>query len=239
VVDANTDGRLDLATTSPEYSATYEPETTPHFVSVAYAGVVLTSGPEPRVTVRGTPTTSAGVCRTNVSGVALRCDVPTLRSGATVTVRFDLASTVIDNCQTTLYFRPSVYSATADRGVNNNAVEFIVRTPACTVTGRDRQPDGSLRGTEGADVICGNDQDDQIFGLGGDDLIYGSRGSDGIEAGAGDDIVYGQNGDDTLLGGDGADLLAGGNGADTIAGGAGVDDCRPEGGPQPPITGRP
>lgn len=149
VVDANTDGRLDLATTSPEYSATYEPETTPHFVSVAYAGVVLTSGPEPRVTVRGTPTTSAGVCRTNVSGVALRCDVPTLRSGATVTVRFDLASTVIDNCQTTLYFRPSVYSATADRGVNNNAVEFIVRTPACTVTGRDRQPDGSLRGPRG------------------------------------------------------------------------------------------
>lgn len=221
----------------------YEPEITPHFVSVAYAGrsvpiadlaltsdcqvvvlpgrgrpctltirnqgpatatgVVLTSGPLPRLAVLGTPTTSAGVCRTNEAGVALRCDVPTLRSGGTVTVRFDLAASVILNDPTYDNFRLVVYSATAARGVDDSAVELRVRTPACTVTGLDRQPDGSLCGTEGADIICGNTEDDPIFGLGGDDLIYGSLGDDVIDRGAG------------------------------------VDDCRPEGGANPPPTGCP
>ena len=55
-------------------------------------------------------------------------------------------------------------------------------------------------GTEGIDLIFGNDQDNLIDGKGGDDIIFG---------GEGDDVIIGGEGDDVILGGDGADILRG------------------------------
>jgi Ca2+-binding RTX toxin-like protein len=55
-------------------------------------------------------------------------------------------------------------------------------------------------GTEGIDLIFGDDQDNLIDGKGGDDIIFG---------GAGDDVIIGGEGDDVLLGGDGSDTLRG------------------------------
>ena len=55
-------------------------------------------------------------------------------------------------------------------------------------------------GTEGIDLIFGNDQDNLIDGKGGDDIIFG---------GEGDDVIIGGEGDDVILGGDGVDILRG------------------------------
>ena len=55
-------------------------------------------------------------------------------------------------------------------------------------------------GTEGIDLIFGDDQDNLIDGKGGDDIIFG---------GAGDDVIIGGEGDDVLLGGDGSDTIRG------------------------------
>jgi Ca2+-binding RTX toxin-like protein len=55
-------------------------------------------------------------------------------------------------------------------------------------------------GTEGIDLIFGDDQDNLIDGKGGDDIIFG---------GSGDDVIIGGEGDDVLLGGDGSDTIRG------------------------------
>jgi hypothetical protein len=62
-------------------------------------------------------------------------------------------------------------------------------------------------GTEGVDIIFGDDRDNLIDGKGGDDIIFG---------GGGDDVLIGGEGDDALIGGDGSDVLRG-DGADQLA----------------------
>ena len=101
----------------------------------------------------------------------------------------------------------------------------------------------TLRGTEGADFICGLLGDDVIYAYGGNDLILGDTttffgnvqapgGNDTIFAGAGDDQVLSGPGNDSVNGGAGDDFIAlaagndvaqGGHGADTIIGGFGND----------------
>lgn len=82
----------------------------------------------------------------------------------------------------------------------------------------DGQPfTGTLRGTDGDDVMVGTSGDDQIFGGGGSDTIC---------AGPGDDVVEGGPGNDYIEGGPGDDQLQGGPGGDTIEGGPGSDDIR-------------
>ncbi len=72
----------------------------------------------------------------------------------------------------------------------------------------------SVVGSEWADGITGNDQDnslvglagaDTIIGAGGDDVLAGGDGNDSLDGGTGDDFLYGGEGDDTLNGGDGFD----------------------------------
>ena len=73
-------------------------------------------------------------------------------------------------------------------------------------------PDQTLSGTAGADVIDGGD---------GDDTIDGGAGGDRLRGGGGDDVIAGGDGADTIHGGNGNDLLRGGNGNDVIVAGDG------------------
>ena len=99
-------------------------------------------------------------------------------------------------------------------------------------------------GTQGADIITGNADDNALIGLAGDDvlhggggadIIWGHLGADTLYGGAGDDIIYGDadlntrdgphyySGADTIYGGDGNDFIYTGLGEDTAYGGPGDD----------------
>ncbi len=87
---------------------------------------------------------------------------------------------------------------------------------------------GTIRGTNGDDIIFGTDYserifarsgDDQICAFAGNDRIYGQRGEDTAFGGGGHDRLYGGNDNDTLVGGSGYDRLYGQNGADQLDGG--------------------
>jgi Ca2+-binding RTX toxin-like protein len=89
-----------------------------------------------------------------------------------------------------------------------------------------------LVGTENADHLEGNIQNDTITGLGGDDtllgadgvdLIDGGPGHDRIDGGFGSDNLTGAAGDDTLLGGRHNDWITPGPGNDSVDGGLGAD----------------
>ncbi|WGI22653.1 Hint domain-containing protein [Amylibacter sp. IMCC11727] len=106
-------------------------------------------------------------------------------------------------------------------------------------------PDGTVHGTDGNDVINpgfvdpqgdtvdGDDGDDDIIEAGdgddvvnageGDDTVFGGEGADSIDGGNGDDVLNGENGDDTIRGRDGEDTLDGGDGDDRLFGGGDND----------------
>lgn len=78
-------------------------------------------------------------------------------------------------------------------------------------------------GTEFADFIYGNYDDNTLIGGDGDDGLYGGYGGDLIEGGLGNDQVDGGDGADHLLGGYGDDELLGRYDNDTLDGGFGND----------------
>ncbi len=91
-------------------------------------------------------------------------------------------------------------------------------------------------GTAFADLITGDDRDNQLVGGAGDDVLVGGGaddtldggvGADRLEGGLGNDVLVGGQGADTMLGGAGDDLFvqgtAGDNVADDIDGGEGLD----------------
>ncbi len=59
---------------------------------------------------------------------------------------------------------------------------------------------GTLRGTDGDDVIVGTSSDDQIFGGPGNDTICAGPGDDSVDGGPGDDQIRGGPGDDSIRG---------------------------------------
>ncbi len=73
----------------------------------------------------------------------------------------------------------------------------------------------SINGTDLADQITGDAQNNNLNGNGGNNVINGGDGNDGISGGAGNDVINGGIGDDFLTGGDGDDTLIGGAGFDT------------------------
>lgn len=93
--------------------------------------------------------------------------------------------------------------------------------PECTIVGTEG-PD-VLDGGSGTDVICGLGGDDLISGGSGSDIIYGGDGNDTIDAGSGADTVYAEDGDDVVDGGSGSDIIDGGAGNDSIEAGPGAD----------------
>ncbi|MEM1281696.1 MAG: pre-peptidase C-terminal domain-containing protein, partial [Cyanobacteria bacterium P01_H01_bin.152] len=89
-------------------------------------------------------------------------------------------------------------------------------------------------GTEDAETLVGEAQDNNIDGLGGDDTIAGGLANDLIVGGPGDDVLRGDlnsrktqdgqpGGDDIIFGGEGNDRIGGKAGDDILSGDAGDD----------------
>ncbi|MBD2156993.1 SBBP repeat-containing protein [Leptolyngbya sp. FACHB-16] len=76
--------------------------------------------------------------------------------------------------------------------------------------------DEILRGTRAAEVINGQDGNDQIFGNGGTDTLLGGTGDDLIYGGSKADHIFGGSGDDTIYGKGGRDVIDSGSGFDRI-----------------------
>ena len=81
----------------------------------------------------------------------------------------------------------------------------------------------NIAGSNSADTLTGNAENNEINGLGGNDLISGGGGNDMLVGGGGEDIIVGGDGDDQLLGGTQIDILRGGGGADILNGGTNLD----------------
>jgi Ca2+-binding RTX toxin-like protein len=80
-----------------------------------------------------------------------------------------------------------------------------------------------IEGTEGDDVIVGENTKDTIYGYGGDDKLAGAGNDDIVYGGTGNDKLGGNDKDDQLFGEDGNDHLNGGEGDNVLAGGIGND----------------
>ena len=80
-----------------------------------------------------------------------------------------------------------------------------------------------LVGFAGADRLTGRSGDDVLFGGDGADILFGDAGADSLDGGADNDRLFGGEGADTLFGGAGADILQGGTGDDELQGGADND----------------
>jgi len=78
-------------------------------------------------------------------------------------------------------------------------------------------------GTNGSDILRGNNLVNALSGGAGNDLIQGLGGADGLYGGAGNDRIQGGTGNDLLKGENGSDRLWGENGTDRLFGGAGND----------------
>ncbi|MET0067325.1 MAG: calcium-binding protein [Candidatus Thiodiazotropha sp.] len=76
---------------------------------------------------------------------------------------------------------------------------------------------------DGANIIEGNDSDEELSGSQDDDRIAGGRGEDLVFAGSGDDYLFGDQDNDRLRGDEGDDRLQGGDGNDNLDGGEGND----------------
>jgi Ca2+-binding RTX toxin-like protein len=92
--------------------------------------------------------------------------------------------------------------------------------------------DNTVFGNNADDVLRGGTGHDVLYGENGADLIYGGGGKDRLYGGNQHDILYGEGGDDLLDGGNGDDILIdtlgnntfyGGNGGDFIRAGSGND----------------
>jgi Ca2+-binding RTX toxin-like protein len=73
-----------------------------------------------------------------------------------------------------------------------------------------------VNGTNGADIMVGDDQGNILNGLGGNDLINGAGGNDTINGGDGNDVLIGGDGDDRFIGSSGNDQIDGGAGIDVL-----------------------
>lgn len=74
-----------------------------------------------------------------------------------------------------------------------------------------------IEGTNFADSLWGDANDNALSGAGGDDILAGRGGNDVLFGGAGSDWLYGGAGNDWLIGGAGADTLLGEDGLDGVA----------------------
>lgn len=79
---------------------------------------------------------------------------------------------------------------------------------------------GDFDGTNGADWLWGDDDDNVIHGLGGNDNIYGRYGNDSLYGDAGNDVIRGADHNDLIEGGAGSDVLTGGKHLDDFVFGA-------------------
>ncbi len=72
---------------------------------------------------------------------------------------------------------------------------------------RGDQDDNQIVAYDGNDVLEGRDGRDRLFGRNGDDTLEGGEGKDRLEGGEGNDVLFGGAGDDRLIGDLGADIF--------------------------------
>ena len=198
-------------------------------------------------------TTTTGSC--DDQGRKVTCDLNTLASGASETIRIRVRATKSGELSNTA----SVTTTGTDSNAQNDddtetttvvaggggqtrscagRTATIVGTPGADVLvgtpGRDviagLGGNDTIDGGGGNDIICGAGGKDVIRGQGGNDLLLGGAGNDIVRGGSGDDVLRGRGGDDFLSGGSGDDTLRGGTGADVLRGGAGNDSLAGGGG---------
>jgi Ca2+-binding RTX toxin-like protein len=108
---------------------------------------------------------------------------------------------------------------------------FSVGTNLADILRGDRN-DNIIFAANGNDTVYAGTGNDVVYGSGGLDLLYGGGGKDRLYGGAGNDVLYGEGGDDVLAGEDGVDRLidtlgnnvfSGGGGNDYVEAGAGND----------------
>lgn len=80
-----------------------------------------------------------------------------------------------------------------------------------------------IMGWKGSDRISGRKGNDELEGMNGRDFISGDGGRDKLLGGAHADKLFGGVGRDNLFGGSGNDRLVGGNDRDVMTGGSGAD----------------
>ncbi len=69
----------------------------------------------------------------------------------------------------------------------------------------------------GIEYLEGSDYADTLTGDGNDNILWGRAGNDVLDGGAGDDLLYGESGDDLLKDPSGNDSFFGGFGSDTVS----------------------
>jgi len=79
-------------------------------------------------------------------------------------------------------------------------------------------PDRTQTGSDRADILWGNAENNQLLGLGDSDWLWGGAATDWLAGGDGNDTLFGNQQADTLCGGMGNDLIFGGRGADLLFG---------------------
>ena len=122
---------------------------------------------------------------------------------------------------------------------SNEQQAFVFDNFEITGTGGDSGTDTSncrfQQGTDGREVLRGDDNCDRIHAAGGDDWLYGEgsidflRGEDGRDqllGGAGNDQMWGGRGINRIYGGFGHDRIWGGRHQDRVWGGPGNDQIR-------------
>ncbi len=112
---------------------------------------------------------------------------------------------------------------TLDVSVSQGVPGGISSEPAAADPTPDDSSQHQIIGTEGDDIIVGENKEEFIDGGAGDDIIDGRGGADVIVGGDGNDMIDGGKGHDELFGGDGNDIIEGGEGTDEIYGGEGND----------------
>ena len=101
---------------------------------------------------------------------------------------------------------------TLDVSVSQGVPGGISSEPAAADPTPDDSSQHQIIGTEGDDIIVGENKEEFIDGGAGDDIIDGRGGADVIVGGDGNDMIDGGKGHDELFGGDGNDIIEGGEG---------------------------
>jgi Ca2+-binding RTX toxin-like protein len=121
------------------------------------------------------------------------------------------------------FYAPGVGEILVKDGLDENLKnpEAIVRLK--NIETLSKQDLASEVGTQGNDVLNGNNRANFLRGNHGNDLLQAQGGSDRLKGEQGHDLLVGGDGADTLCGGNGNDILIGGSGKDDLHGGQGKD----------------
>jgi len=236
------EGRIEVGWVVPEAPAP-EADAVPRAYGVAATGPAASGGtlravtPQPVVAYPGAAPCASDDAASTALGQAVRVAVlandtaPFGGSLDTASVDYESVyhgTITVDSADGSMMYAPDpgfVGSETVRYWVHDNwgigvSAEFTVTVDAgCTITGDPGAVD--IEGTEGDDVICVPDPDDDlgfhvIDAKAGNDIILGGDGTDWIRGGPGDDVIYARGADDLIRGGPGIDNIYGGRGFDTI-----------------------